>query len=484
MKKIVLFAVTLFFAVSSKAQWEPEVRMTNDPFSSMTGVSTSAHAIAVSGDSVHMVWYDERDGNFEIYYKRSIDGGSTWCEDIRLTNTTLSSRFASIAVSGSLVHVAWSEYPNANSNTEIYYKCSTDGGKTWGEDTRLTYTPSWTWHPCLTVSGSFLHLVYYDFADGLWEVYYKRSVDGGLTWEPETQLTNDPAGSYWASIAASGPVLHVVWHDDRDGNSEIYYKRSTDAGLTWGTDTRLTTADSTSARGSCGVSGSDVYVVWADVRDGNKEIYFKHSSDGGLSWGEDTRLTNYSSDSDYPNLAVSGAGLYVVWVDDRDGNLEIYFKRSTDGAESWEPDVRLTDNPFWTDKAFIATSEAKVHVIWYDERDGNYEIYYKRDPTGGIPVGLDNELGNCSDQQFSIFPNPASTVIRIQFKDEKISSMNPGSEKFVLSVRNILGEIVINKQIHVDEPIVDVSTLPNGIYFVELKTRRTMVESRKLIISR
>jgi hypothetical protein len=45
-------------------------------------------------------------------------------------------------------------------------------------------------------------------------------------------------------MAVSGSSIHLVWRDDRDGNQEIYYIRSADGGLTWGADTRLT--DSTS----------------------------------------------------------------------------------------------------------------------------------------------------------------------------------------------------------------------------------------------
>jgi len=70
MKKIVLFISTLIASISAQAQWEPDVRLTNDPASSRTTWTNSVHAIATSGDTVHIVWYDDRDGNDEIYYKR------------------------------------------------------------------------------------------------------------------------------------------------------------------------------------------------------------------------------------------------------------------------------------------------------------------------------------------------------------------------------------------------------------------------------
>jgi hypothetical protein len=38
------------------------------------------------------------------------------------------------------------------------------------------------------------------------------------------------------SISNSGQIVHVIWRDERDGNKEIYYKRSIDGGLVWEND--------------------------------------------------------------------------------------------------------------------------------------------------------------------------------------------------------------------------------------------------------
>ena len=88
-------------------------------------------------------------------------------------------------------------------------------------------------------------------------------------WQPDVRLTNDSASSStshnnaWC-VASSGSVVHVVWYDDRDGNDEIYYKRSTDAGVSLGADTRLTIDAAVSYLPSVAVSGSIVHVVWED----------------------------------------------------------------------------------------------------------------------------------------------------------------------------------------------------------------------------
>ncbi len=197
---------------------------------------------------------------------------------------------------------------------------------------------------------------------------------------------------------------------------EIYYKRSTDAGVNWGADTRLTNNIAYSEFPSVAVSGSVVHVVWNDNRDGNSEIYYKRSTDGGISWGADTRLTNNSAISEYPSVAVSGSVVHVVWQDNRDGNYEIYYKRSTDAGISWGADTRLTNNTAFSWYPSVAVSGSVVHVVWKDNRDGNWEIYYKRNPTGN-PVGIQN-ISTEIPSTYSLsqnYPNPFNPTTNIKF---------------------------------------------------------------------
>src|SRR4030095_10763704 len=198
-------------------------------------------------------------------------------------------------------------------------------------------------------------------------------------WLQDVRLTNDPAQSYtsfnnaWCIASSSGYIVHVVWYDNRDGNSEIYYRRSTDGGISWGADTRLTYNSSFSFSPSIAVSGQIVHVVWFDNRDVNWDIYYKRSTDGGVSWGPDTRLTINPTNSDYPSVSVSGQTVHVVWEDDRDSGA-IYYKRSTDGGISWGADTRLSFGSNYSSTPSGAVSGQTVHVVWYDERHGYPEI--------------------------------------------------------------------------------------------------------------
>lgn len=379
-----------------------------------------------------------------------------------------------------MVHVAWSDYRISYSNTEIYYIRSEDGGNSWGEEIRLTNTPSWTWQPCIIVSGSSVHMVYHDYCEGWWDIYYLRSTNSGLTWGPQIRLMNDAAFSGFPSICASDSVLHVVWGDKRAGNHEIFYKRSTNGGTDWEADFRLTYMDTSSVAPCIGVSESAVYVVWSDKhgeQEGIWKIYFKRSVDGGLTWGPDTRLTYNTGESFMANLAVSDSALFVVWHDDSDGNMEIYYKNSIDGGLNWGSDIRLTDDPAESQYAFIAVSGTHVHVVWNDNRDGNNEIYYKRNSIGNSNVGLDKKLVSNPGSLYRISPNPASDKIYVNF------NTSANNETFLI-IRNMLGEELVSKRIQTSEEDIDVSGLPNGIYCTSVLCDKMILSLEKLIISK
>ena len=482
-------AVTLAFSLvigalflpplKSNAQWQADVRLTDDPAMSNTSFN-NAWCVAVSGDDVHVVWQDFRDGNFEIYYKRSTDGGVSWAADTRLTNDPAASYSPSVTVSNSAVHVVWMEGRDAN--WEIYYKHSTDGGVGWGADIRLTNDPANSQYPSVTVTGSAVHVAWQDFRDGNWEIYYKRSQDEGSNWGADLQLTNAPALSTFPSVTVSGSIVHVVWYDLRDGNYEIYHKRSTDGGTSWDSDTRLTNDDALSGYPSVSVSGSTVHVVWHDDRDLSWDIYYKRSTDGGVSWTADTQLTDDPESSQHPSITVSGPIVHIVWFDDRDGNAEIYYKRSTDGGISWGTDTRLTNDIAVSWYPSVSVSGSAVHVVWYDNRDGNDEIYYDNDPTGGV-TGIE-AIDLETPREFSLsqnYPNPFNPNTSFSFTIPQSSIVN-------LTVYDLLGRevaLLVNEEKAPGAYTVlwNASGMTSGVYVYRIIAGE-FVESRKMILAR
>ncbi|MEO8512979.1 MAG: exo-alpha-sialidase [Ignavibacteria bacterium] len=480
MKKILL-AITFSLILQSfglLAQWQSDLRLTNDPAFSYTP-DNNAWCVAASANVVHVVWYDIRDGNREIYYKRSADGGASWGADTRLTNNSALSELPSIAVSGLEVHVVW--HDARDGNREIYYKRSLDGGVSWEADTRITDNVEVSQLPSVSVSGQLVSLVWQDSRDGNEEIYYNRSTNGGASWGTDTRISNAAGNSNSPSVTVSGLFVHVVWYDLRDGNWEIYYKRSSDGGASWGPETRLTNNAAFSQLPSVAVSGQVVSVLWQDERDGNYEIYYKRSIDGGVSWGADTRLTNNPAPSVNPSVSVSGLAVHVVWFDNRDVNEEIYYKRSIDGGVNWGADTRLTNNTSSSQYSSVAVSGSSVHVVWQDNRDGNYELYYKRDPTGN-PIGIIN-INSEIPKEFSLsqnYPNPFNPVTNIEFQIPKAGFVK-------LTVFDQLGkevETLSEGNLNAGTYKVDwnAGNYPSGVYFYRLTAENYTRTSKMILI--
>jgi uncharacterized cupin superfamily protein len=373
---LMIAALALFlFAQAAQADWTPAKRLTWT-----SGESFNAGIAIDSNNAIHVVWFDNTPGNWEIYYKRSTDRGATWSAAQRLTWSSGVSSFPAIAIdSSNTIHVVWSD--DAPGNKEIYYRRSTDGGTTWSAAKRLSWTSGSSGSPAIAIdSTDTIHLVWPDDTPGNWEIYYKRSTDGGTTWSPVKRLTSNGGASWSPAIAIdSSDAIYIVWFDDTPGNYEIYTLRSTDGGATWNPAQRLTWTSGDSLDPVMAIdSKNSIHVVWYDSTPGNAEIYYKRSTDGGVTWSPVKRLTSNGGASWSSAIAVdSNDAIHVVWFDNTPGNWEIYYKRSEDGGATWSAAQRLT----WTSNgsfypAIAIDSTDIIHVVWEDETPGNGEIYY------------------------------------------------------------------------------------------------------------
>jgi BNR repeat-like domain len=368
--------VIFLFASAARAEWTAAKRL-----SSTSGYSRDP-AIAANASGIYVVWQDDTPGNNEIYFKKSTDGGAAWRPIKRLTWTAGDTSYPDVAVDSSgNIHVVWNDDPTGNN--EIYYKMSTDGGATWTATKRLTWNSGYSYCPSLVSDpSSHLHLAWADYTSGNEEIYYKKSIDGGATWTSSRRLTWNSGGSGYPSIGA-GPYgkIHVVWEDDTPGKYEAFYKRSTDGGTTWETSRQISSISGEASYPVLAVDPSaNIHAVWAYNISGNYEIYYNKGSNAGAGWASSRRLTWTSGLSDFVDLAADASGhIHVVWHDNTPGNFEIYYKNSVDGGASWTASQRLTWNSGASDSpAIVADPSGNLHVVWSDNTPGNFEVFYKK----------------------------------------------------------------------------------------------------------
>jgi hypothetical protein len=149
----------------------------------------------------------------------------------------------------------------SNPAAGMYISRSTDKGKTWSttvlapfdqKNTTFPNPPRIAWTPGKTAQGT-LHVVREHAPRpelaAVRDLAYQRSTDGGKTWsEPKMLNDDDPAGLRFHGIpdikVAPNGRVDVVWWDTRDEvgvrSNDVYYTASTDDGLNWSKNIRVT----------------------------------------------------------------------------------------------------------------------------------------------------------------------------------------------------------------------------------------------------
>jgi len=303
-----------------------------------------------------------------------------------------------------IVHAVW--YAIKRGADEIHYRRSLDNGLTWEKDMVIAAGPNFVSevmltttsgleivagsnggaNPALAVAGTNVYVVWRNDLHSSQEsgskalngeIYFLRSADSGETWEADIRLTETTDNSLAPAAAADGNRVAVTWIDVSDENGDLYYRASEDYGVHWTDEMRLTKTPGNEMQPTISIQGDNVVIFWMDDRDGNWEIYYLYSQDGGRNWSAPIRFSNDPGVSEVPAIACSGSEVHAVWADSRTKSpdehyidaYEIYYRMSSDGGATWSEEIRLTDAPKWSADPSIAVLGQSVFVFWPDRRD-------------------------------------------------------------------------------------------------------------------
>src|SRR5829696_3153595 len=173
---------------------------TTNSFSPQLAISKSRSQNG--NDCVYVVWSDNVNatGNGDIYFKRSVDNGTSFGNIKNLSNNTSYSDSFHTAISGSNVYVVWSD--NATGNGDIYFKRSVDNGTSFGNTENLSNDNGKSYGAQIVISGNNIYVVWADDSTGNGDIYFKRSVDNGTSFGSTQNLSTNPGNSTAAQIAA------------------------------------------------------------------------------------------------------------------------------------------------------------------------------------------------------------------------------------------------------------------------------------------
>jgi hypothetical protein len=177
------------------------------------------------GTNYHLAASAYQTQDFDIGYWRSTNGGDSWNvtwivnDDSALPNYDYDPEM--VVDDSGTVHVFWARKENTGGAWRIMY-ARRDSAAGAFDTLTLFASPAGAWQPHAAVKDDTIALVWTDYRDGNPEVYYAFSSDRGLSWTPETRLTYTPALTHHPRVVASNHGFLAVWQDMESGNWDIY----------------------------------------------------------------------------------------------------------------------------------------------------------------------------------------------------------------------------------------------------------------------
>ena len=414
--------------------------------------------VATHNNTVYVVWEEDTavdsttnkqelpasdSTNYDIYFKRSTDGGLTFSKAINISTNPGFSQHPQIAVSGRNVYISWTD--DTSNNKEILFRMSNDEGNSFGRTIKISDDIGESYNQEISSYENNVYVVWENKLDntnhikitgsnntiGIGEgdinnapdvkdvfgvnnkrILFKASTDGGNSFKNAEIITTNlgEIADLYPKIAASQNYVYLTWSlgmttttiegrvinygNNNNSNNNviepkqgIYFTKSSDNGGNFTNAVKLNSEAGHAGESQIAAYGNQVYVVWSGNSDNliPNDLYFIKSTDNGKSFTAESTLSKKSSLN--AELAVDRNNVYVIWQDFlRPTNQEILIKKSTDGGDSFtNTSTNISNNIGTSECPSIAISKNIIYTMWEDDTPGNHEIYFSRGSNSVIP---------------------------------------------------------------------------------------------------
>lgn len=295
-------------------------------------------------DNPHVIWTDDDQGGTQLHqvkYARSMDRGDHFLPSFHVEPDTTRGQFAGAIVANKGGHpmVVWHAYDTYQAddvNTDVYFARSYDGGLSFEPSVLVDPHPGYQVAPDIAVDDQNIYISYLGDHWSHYEyIFVSRSLDGGNAFEERVWVDRDVGNSYSSSIATALSEVMVVWNELKDSGSRfgVYFAKSTDTGVTFGD---VVTVSEGRQGGACPVIAADTsgnpVVVWNDRM--TDMLHFSYSENGGSTFLPEAPVDSVEgSHQGGLDVAMTVSGIpMVVWSSSRaphSGMHQIYFSKAS-----------------------------------------------------------------------------------------------------------------------------------------------------------
>ena len=235
-----------------------------------------------------------------------------------------------------------------------------------------------------------------------WNVYAQRFSSDGTTLG-NNFLVNDDDGSerktHISISIDSCANFVIIWADLRNGNWDIYSQHYSSEGTALGNNVKINDDSGNSTQlwtaSVCDKSGNLV-VSWADTRNNNgREIFAQRFLPDGTPLGNNFKDNTdlYGNNHIFPVLAMDGnSNFIIVWDDNRNGYPDIYAQRYLADGTAIDDNFKINNgvpNTAQRDPSVSSDCAGNFIVCWDDNRNDYHDVFARRFSNDGTALGDD-----------------------------------------------------------------------------------------------
>ncbi len=209
----------------------------------------------------------------------------------------------------------------------------------------------------------------------------------------------------------NGDILLAYSTNERGGNHEVFCKRSSDDGQTWGSAVVIEDDTGTTDAYECSFVQIANGKIFAFIGDGGDVVY-RTSTDNGSTWSGQTQIDTGSTNDPHPSAVRIPSGTYadtIVVAYSLSG--DIYCKRSTDDGATFSSRITiLSDADDKRDPCIAHLPNGDLVCVWSRGATAVSEFYISRSTDGGQTWGAASVLYDIFSDTTSYYPDASILV--------------------------------------------------------------------------